>query len=221
MTLLWKSWHKKKKAPKWTWIRLWVGSHSRRKNKAIICNNNKKKRTKNKNKTPHFIFNNKTNSSYAGESSLVVPIWNWFGSSFHFRAYSEPPDCENDSIYKIHLMKEINWVFKMEERGKVECSIHPAISQRSRENGTPWCQEHEWILQRNTTKQNTAYYVSQTSAAIENRDIWAVGEVFKLYTTPRCVLRLLWFPIILLVKKEVTGKEKQNKTPSEITISGL
>lgn len=33
---------------------------------------------------------------------------------------------------QIHLMKEINWVFKMEERGKVECSIHPTISQRSR-----------------------------------------------------------------------------------------
>lgn len=41
-------------------------------------------------------------------------IWEFIS----FQAYSEAPDCENDSIYKIHLMKEINWVFKMEGWGE-------------------------------------------------------------------------------------------------------
>lgn len=39
--------------------------------------------------------------------------------------------------------------------------------------------------------KNTAYYVSQCSAAIENSDIWDAGEVFILYTTSRCELSLL------------------------------
>lgn len=71
-----------------------------------------------------------------GRGSLVVPHLKLIWEFISFQAYSEPPDCENDSIYKIHLMKEINWVFKMEERGKVECSIHPEISQRSRRSST-------------------------------------------------------------------------------------
>ncbi len=34
-------------------------------------------------------------------------------------------NCENDSIYKIHLIKEINWVFKMKGRGEVERPAEP------------------------------------------------------------------------------------------------
>lgn len=59
----------------------------------------------------------------------------------------------------------------------MECSIYPAISQWSGGNGAPWCQEQERILQRNTTKQNTAYYVSQRRAAKGKHSIWDAGDV--------------------------------------------
>lgn len=50
--------------------------------------------------------------------SLVVPVQDWFGTSFHFRGPRRASDCENDSIYKIQLIKEINWVFKWRKEEK-------------------------------------------------------------------------------------------------------
>ncbi len=51
-------------------------------------------------------------------------------------------------------------------------------------------------------KQNTAYYVSQCSAAIENLTSGMSEKVFKLYIMGRCELLSLWFNIILLMEKK-------------------
>lgn len=42
-------------------------------------------------------------------------------------------NCENDSIYKIHLIKEINWVFKMKGRGEVERPAEPTRVTKHKE----------------------------------------------------------------------------------------
>lgn len=100
-----------------------------------------------------------------------------------------------------------------EKRGKVECSIYPAISRRSGGNGAAWCQEQERILQRNTTKQNTAYYVSQRRAAKgkpQHLGCWRRA----LNCTP---LHLFWFPIIPV--KELTRKEKPERCHEDFPFS--
>lgn len=59
-------------------------------------------------------------------------------------------------------------------------------------------------------KAKTGLIMFQRSAAIENNDIWDVEGVFVLYTTSRCELAPLQFPIILHVKKEVTQNASCN-----------
>lgn len=57
-------------------------------------------------------------------AGLLFPFEIDLGVHFIPGCTVRPPDCENDSICQIHLMKGINWLFKMEgKRGKVECSI--------------------------------------------------------------------------------------------------
>lgn len=79
----------------------------------------------------------------------------------------------------IHLMKEINWVFKMEERGKVECSIHPTISQWSRRNKHHGARSMNEFC-REIQQSKMLLVMHHCSAAIENNDIWDVREVFVL-----------------------------------------
>lgn len=59
-----------------------------------------------------------------GRAGLLFPFEIDLGVHFISGLTVRPPDCENDSICKIHLMKEINWVFKME--GKRQGGVfHP------------------------------------------------------------------------------------------------
>ncbi len=67
-------------------------------------------------------------------------------------------NCENDSIYKIHLIKEINWVFKMKGRGEVERPAEPTGVTKHNEApetltwpGGIWLQEKK---KKNPSKQD-------------------------------------------------------------------
>lgn len=62
------------------------------------------------------------------------------------------------------------------------------VEQKEQHHGAGSMNEFYREIQQS---KNTAYYVSQCSAAIENSDIWDAGEVFILYTTSRCELSLL------------------------------
>lgn len=121
MTLLWNFWHEKKSAK----IKLdyWIVSKCHR---SLLGGDRwKGRRWKSLlNKAIQLWFRWKMPlQAIARECDGDLACCSCSGLIWDFISFSSPQrasDCENDSIYKIHLIKEINWVFKMEEGGEEE-----------------------------------------------------------------------------------------------------